>query len=105
MQYISLSQICYCGNAVTDLSYLIYTTSTTMFRHEHLDDLLHLYFEDLIDVVRELGLSEKQYHPGFDEFRNEFFKVRRFWMQYHGYLKFKKFRYYHIYIDISIFRV
>ena len=48
-----------------------------MFRHEHLDDLLHLYFEDLIDVVRELGLSEKQYNPGFDVFRNEFFKVRQ----------------------------
>ena len=80
MQYISLSQICYCGNAVTDLSYLIYTTSTTMFRHEHLDDLLHIYFEDLINVVRELGLSEDQYHPGFDEFRNEFFKVRQFRM-------------------------
>ena len=77
---ISFPQICYCGNAVTDLSYLIYTTSTTMFRHEHLDDLLHIYFEDLIGVVRELGLSEKQYHPEFDEFRNEFFKVRQFWM-------------------------
>ena len=81
-----------------------------MFRHEHLDDLLHIYFEDLIDVVRELGLSEKQYHPEFNEFRNEFFKVLQFRMQYRSTLEFrifinKKFRYHHIYIDIFIFRV
>ena len=60
-----------------------------MFRHEHLDDLLHIYFEDLIDVVRELGLSEKQYHPEFNEFRNEFFKVLQFRMQYRSTLEFR----------------
>ena len=68
-------KICYYGNAARDLCYLIYTTSSAMFRQEHLNDLLKLYFTNLIDVVRHLGLDQDKYNPAYDQFVLEFYKV------------------------------
>jgi hypothetical protein len=64
-------QICYYGNAANDLCYLLFTTSSAKFRQEHLNDLLHLYFENLLNVVRNLGLEETIYNPTFEEFERE----------------------------------
>ena len=72
---IYFRQICYYGNAVNDLCYLIFTTSSAQFRQEHLHDLLHMYFSKLINVVRNLGMEENKYNPTFDEFEHEFYKV------------------------------
>ena len=72
---IFVIQVCYYGNATSDLCYLIYTTSTAIFRQENLDNLLKLYFEHLISVIRDLGLEEDQYNPIYDEFVDEFYKV------------------------------
>ena len=46
-----------------------------MFRQEHLNDLLKLYFTNLIDVVRHLGLDQDKYNPAYDQFVLEFYKV------------------------------
>ena len=73
--YFYLFKICYYGNAARDLCYLIYTTSSAMFRQEHLNDLLKLYFTNLIDVVRHLGLDQDKYNPAYDQFVLEFYKV------------------------------
>ena len=46
-----------------------------MFRQEHLNDLLELYFDILIETVRALGLLENMYNPTYEQFEDEFYKV------------------------------
>ena len=46
-----------------------------MFRQEHLNDLLELYFENLIGAVRALGLLENMYNPTYEQLEDEFYKV------------------------------
>ena len=70
-----LFQICYYGNAPSDLCYLIFTTSSSMFRQEHLNNLLELYFETLMRTVRALGLLENIYNPAYEQLEDEFYKV------------------------------
>ena len=46
-----------------------------MFRQEHLNDLLELYFDTLMGTVRALGLLENMYNPTYEQFEDEFYKV------------------------------
>ena len=46
-----------------------------MFRQDHLNDLLEIYFEKLMYFVRSLGLDERLYNPTYEQFEIEFYKV------------------------------
>ena len=46
-----------------------------MFRQDHLNDLLEMYFEKLMNFVGTLGLDERLYNPTYEQFEIEFYKV------------------------------
>ena len=90
-------QVAFHGNAVADLCYLLYSTSTGLFRRKYADELMtayfarcvggggntefrisgekNNYFPRLLEVVRALGLDHHQFNPTFREFDEEFQQV------------------------------
>lgn len=65
-------QVSFYGHGPTDLCYLIYSTSTSLFRKKHLDALLKSYFHILVSTVHKLGVPGNAFDPSFEEFESDF---------------------------------
>ena len=54
-----LLQVSYYGNATSDLCYLIYSSTTALFRRKHLQKLLKFYFDTLVESIESFGIQNK----------------------------------------------
>ena len=54
-----LLQVSYYGNATSDLCYLIYSSTTGLFRRKHLQKLLKFYFDTLVESIESFGIQNK----------------------------------------------
>ncbi len=68
-------QVSFQGSAAADLCYLLYSSSTCLFRRIHADELMEAHFHRLLEVARALGVGHRQFAPTFRDFDEEFQKV------------------------------
>ena len=68
--------MCHVGSASSDVCYLLYSSTTSLFRRMHENEVLEAYFSTLMDTLRSLGVIDADFDPTFDQFREEVKQVR-----------------------------
>lgn len=65
-------QISFFGHAPSDVCYLVYSSTTKVFRDSHLEELLNDYFELLTRTIRSLGIHHELFDGQIEDFKAEF---------------------------------
>lgn len=71
-------QISFFGHAPSDVCYLVYSSTTKVFRDSHLEELLNDYFELLTRTIRSLGIHHELFDGQIEDFKAEFHHVSEF---------------------------